>query len=248
MRQEGRWRLARRALKAPDQLELRLRKPGRGGPRPGSGRKRKADAIRHDARPEVTRHRPIHVSLRTHRDVGRLRRRDAYRAVRAAVATCLGRRDFRIVHLSIQSNHVHLLVEADDKRALANGLRAFMISGAKRLNAVRGRRGQVFTQRYHAVQIGTPLQARRALAYVLNNWRRHREDLDGPAQGRASLDPYSTAVLFDGWDVPFRRFDVPDWYEPMSVQAPRSWLLTAGWRKHPPIGVRDVPGPLGRNA
>ena len=232
------------------------------GGRPGSGRKRKANAIRHDARPEVSRHKPVHVSLRTHRDVGRLRRRDAYRAVRAAVATCLGRADFRIVHVSIQSNHIHLLVEADAKRALANGLRAFMISGAKRLNAFRGRRGQVFTQRYHAVHIGSPLQARRALAYVLNNWRRHREDVRGAAEGRASVDPYSTAVLFDGWESFFRDRVVPwrigaaervrarferevlpgyfalqRWYEPASISlAPRARRARA--YRSPEAGVR----------
>lgn len=234
----------RRVAKVQEQLQLRLRTPGRGGPRPGSGRKPKPDAIRHDARPEVTRHRPVHVSLRANRAVGRLRGWPAYRALRGAVATCLGRLDFRIVHVSIQAHHIHLLVEANDKYALANGLRAFMISATRRLNALRARKGAVFTQRYHAVQVRSPRQARSALAYVLNNWRRHGEHLAGPAQRKADVDPYSTGVLFDGWDMQQERFTIPDWYEPMLVHAPRSWLLTVGWRKHLPIGLREVPGPL----
>jgi hypothetical protein len=119
-----------------------------------------------------------------------------------------------------------------------------MISAAKRLNKLRGRKGVVFTQRYHAVAIGAKRQARAALAYVLNNWRRHREDVEGAAQRRANVDPYSTGVLFDGWDVPFEKFDCPAWYEPMPVCAPRSWLLTVGWRAYPRIGVWEVPGPI----
>jgi REP element-mobilizing transposase RayT len=103
--------------------------------------------------------------MRVCREVGRLRRRDAYRAVRGAVATCLGRRDFRIVHVSIQANHVHMLVEANDKVGLENGARAFMISATRRLNRLKGRKGAVFTQRYHAVKIDSPRQARHALAY-----------------------------------------------------------------------------------
>ncbi|KAB2895698.1 MAG: hypothetical protein F9K40_15920 [Kofleriaceae bacterium] len=196
--------------------------------------------------PEVSKNRPVHVSMKTHRDVGRLRRRDAYQAVRGAVATCLGRRDFRIVHVSIQANHIHALAEAHDKYALANGMRAFMISATRRLNALRGRKGQVFIQRYHAVQIGSPLQARNALAYVLNNWRRHREDLDGRAQRRANVDPYSTGILFDGWKVDGRpyTFGIPPGYEPMLVHAPRSWLLTVGWRDRGLIDVRETPGPI----
>ncbi|HUQ03865.1 MAG TPA: hypothetical protein VM261_15315 [Kofleriaceae bacterium] len=91
--------------------------------------------------------------------------------------------------------------------------------------------------------IGSPKQARSAFAYVLNNWRRHHEDQFASVE-KASVDPYSTGVLFDGWDVPFERFAIPEGYEPMSVQAPRSWLLTVGWRKHPRIGLHEVPGPL----
>ncbi|KAB2894201.1 MAG: hypothetical protein F9K40_16685 [Kofleriaceae bacterium] len=238
----------RRARKEPVQLQLELRKVGRGGVRPGAGRKKKPGAIRHDRRPEVSRSRPVHVSLRADRAVGRLRRRDAYRALRGAVATCLGRSDFRIVHMSIQANHVHLLVEAEHKRGLANGVRAFMISATRRLNALRGRRGKVFTERYHAVRIGSRLQARRALAYVINNWRRHREDLDGRAQRRANVDPYSTGILFDGWKVPGYpapyRFAIPPDYEPLPVCAPTCWLFTVGWRDHGWIDVRERPGPI----
>jgi len=227
----------------PVQVQLELRRPGRGGPRPGAGRKRKPGAIRHDRRPEVSRHTPVHVSARVIGDVGRLRRRDACRAIRGAVATYIGRRDFRIVHVSIQSNHVHLIVEADHKRALANGMRAFLISSTRRLNALRGRTGVAFA-RYHAVPITGPRQARSALSYVLNNWRRHREDRAGAEARRATLDPYSTAVLFDGWATPSGRYEIPSWYEPMLVHAPRSWLLNEGWRKYPPLDPRERPGPL----
>lgn len=235
--------LHKRARRVGEQLELVAAYKGRGGPRLGAGRPRKADAIRHDKRPDVTRHKPIHVSLRVHRDIGQLRRPKAYRALRGAVATCLGRVGFRIVHVSIQSTHIHLLLEADHKRELANGVRAFMISATRRLNALRGRKGTVFTQRYHAVPITSKLQARHALAYVLNNWRRHHEDL-APSLEKASVDPYSTGVLFDGWDVPFEKFTIPEGYEPMLVQPPKSWLLREGWRAHPRIGVHEIPGPM----
>jgi REP element-mobilizing transposase RayT len=58
-----------------------------------------------------------------------------YRVVREATLTTARREDFRIVHLSIQRTHIHLLVEANDKRALAAGLQGFQISAAKHLNA-----------------------------------------------------------------------------------------------------------------
>jgi REP element-mobilizing transposase RayT len=233
--------------KTGEQLELVMKPPPTwGGKREGAGRPRKKGAVpRNVRRPKLKKGAPVHVTLRVVKEVGRLRRPAAYGAIQRAVAACLGRDDFRIVHTSIQGNHIHLLVEADDKRALANGMRAFMVSAAQHLNNARGRRGTVFPARYHAVQLTTPKQVRAALCYVLNNWRRHQEDRAGEPPRAASVDPYSTAILFDGWkDMP-TKFVIPEGYQPMLACEPRTWLLKVGWRKHHPlIGLREVPGPL----
>ncbi len=117
-----------------------------------------------------------------------------------------------------------------------------MIAATRHINAALGRQGTVFATRYHAVQLRTPRQVRNALAYVLNNWRRHGEDRKGLAQQRAHVDPYSSGVLFDGW-LEEPRFTMPGRYEPLPVSGARSWLMTVGWRRHPLIGLREVPGP-----
>ena len=44
-------------------------------------------------------------------------------------------KNFRIVHLSIQRTHVHLLVEANSKGNSRRGMQGFQISAAKHLNA-----------------------------------------------------------------------------------------------------------------
>ena len=177
------------------------------------------------------------------KEVRRLRRRAAYAAIRSAIAVCIGRPDFRIVQSSIQGNHIHLIVEADDKGVLANGVRAFMISAAQRLNRAVGRTGPVF-ERYHMTIVRTPRQARHTLVYVLNNWRRHQEDLAGVRQRRTAIDPYSSGPRFDGWLDRPADLGLPARYNPLPVTGARSWLLTVGWRKHHRlIGVDEVPGP-----
>ena len=230
------------------QLGLDFRPTGHGGPRPGAGRPRLPPGHRrrptHARRPAHRRHEPVHVTLRLCADVGRLRRAAAYTAIRLAVAVCAGRRDFRIVELSIQHHHLHLMVEADDKRALANGLRAFMISAAQRLNQTVGRKGVVF-ERYHLSALRTPRQVRAALCYVLNNWRRHREHL-GLAERRFTIDPYSSGPGFGGWRRVPRELGLSATYRPLPVVGARTWLLTSGWRMHhPPIDPEEVPGPSG---
>src|SRR5882762_2484929 len=118
----------------PEQLVLFKQ---RGGKRRGAGRppKGKRAGSPHKARPFLHQRYPVHVVLRAIRAVGNLRRRCVYRAIREATLTTARRGKLRIVHLSIQRTHVHLLVEAKDKETLASGMQGFQISAAKHLNA-----------------------------------------------------------------------------------------------------------------
>jgi REP element-mobilizing transposase RayT len=199
---------------------------GHGGKRDGAGRK-KSGLRRHDPphrrRPELSSRHPVHVVLRTTRHIDRLRCGDIYHAIRRVLPRYLGLPDFRIVHLSIQHNHLHLIVEAADRVRLARRMQSFGISAARAINRAHNiPRGQVFAYRYHATQIRTPRQARNTLAYVLNNWRRHREDLQTEQTRNAWLDPYSSALSFTGWS---RRFAMPPGYLALPVSPPATALL-----------------------
>ena len=152
----------------------------RGGKRRGAGRPPKGyrAGAPHKKRPALAARYPVHVTLRVVSAVGSLRKRAAYHAIRQATLTAAAHGIIRIVHASIQRTHIHLLVEAKDKKALAVGMQSFQISAAKHLNVAVGkmrreprRRGTVFPDRYHAEIITSPTQARRALAYVLSNFR-----------------------------------------------------------------------------
>src|SRR5689334_8269405 len=183
------------------------KKEGRSGKRPGAGRPRgrwRSDPP-HRRRPELSPRHPVHVVLRTYLD--RLRVGKVYAAIRRVLKHFLGRDDFRVVHLSIQTNHIHLLVEATDRRALWKGMQSLASRCAHALNAAFGceRGGNVFPHRYHATQITKPWQARSALAYVLNDWRKHSEDLVDAVTMKAKLDPYSSGISFTGW-AGFSRF------------------------------------------
>lgn len=219
-----------------------------GGARKGAGRpktgKRK-DTV-HRTRPEVSGRHAQHVVLRVRKDVPRLRRGKIYRALRKTLSRHLGQLGFAVVHVSIQHNHLHFLVEAGTKRALRSGMQGLAISAAKAINRVCKRKGKVFEYRYHATAIRTPKQARHALSYVLNNWRRHNEDERALAARFAAIDPYSTAVAFDGWKE-WREAVLPDGFDsfpPLEVAPPRTWLLRIGWQRHGAISIHETPGSM----
>jgi hypothetical protein len=86
--------------------------------------------------------------------------------------------------------------------------------------------------RYDARPIASPTQTRRAIAYVLNNWRRHREDWRSAAARHAPVDPYSSGPRFGGWRdlTPTDALaSLPSTYEPLPTASPTVWLLTTGW-------------------
>jgi hypothetical protein len=178
----------------------------------------------------------VHVVLRTIPAVGGLRCKRIFQAIRLATLCAKKRENFRIVQISIQRTHVHMLVEASDKHALARGMQGFQISAAKHVNTMLSkgqpgprRRGSVFSDRYHATIITSPRQARHALAYVMCNWRKHGEDRDARL-AMWKLDVFSSAAEFKDWADCDGHPQLPASYAPLKVIPPQTWLLQRGWK------------------
>jgi hypothetical protein len=159
------------------------------------------------------------------------------RVVFRAFAAARGRLGVRICQWSAQRDHLHLLIEPDSATSLSRGVQGLCIRLAKGLNRVLGRRGRVFGERYHAVRLGSPRQARRALAYVLLNRRHH-----AAARGErlhVGLDACSSAPCFDGWTSPRPPTPGP-WTT--TVLRPATWLLLTGWKRYGLVDPLEVPG------
>lgn len=220
------------------QLALRLEPPcGWGGRRAGAGRKPGLRTrVAHARRGRISRHEPCHVTLRVRRDVPSLRDSRLVRELQRSFGAACDRGSFRLVHYSIQRDHVHLLVEADGAAPLARGMIALGARLARAVNRVFRRRGAVLAERFHHRVVRTPREARNALAYVLLNFRKH----SAPAQRRERVlgaDPASTGRWFDGWT---RMLPPPEGRAPVATA--RSWLLRIGWLRHGRIDPDGVPG------
>lgn len=157
---------------------------------------------------------------------------------------------FRIVHFSVQQNHVHLIVEANDKPALRRGAAGLAVRAARAINRAMGRRGAVWSERYHVRAMKTPRQVRNTLVYVLFNFKKHH-----PETGRAGgTDPCSSAQWFDGFLDDHARYGPPardgegkcgppcEGREGDPVVARAStWLLSVGWRRRGLIKSLEAP-------
>ena len=206
-----------------------------GGHRKGAGRRAKKgeSGVSHKKRLLVSGREPGHVTARVLEGLGSLRCRDAYRVLKEVFqkVRALGV-SFRLVHYSVQGDHLHLLMEAKDRVVLSRKLQGLFIRIAKALNKLWKRRGTVFADRYHEHVLTTPREAWNALRYVMNNDLKHKR------RRRQGWDEYSSGAWFDGWRE--RVSQGPGWLAP--VARARSWLLRVGWRRRGLIGLFEVPG------
>jgi len=163
--------------------------------------------VSHLRRPELKRRFPVLVTMRVMDHVWNLRSQRCFRALQATFRKGRDRFGFQLNHFSVQGNHLHFIVEAEDEKSLARGIQGLTIRMAKALNKVMGRSGKVFADRYHARILRTPKEVAIALRYVLNNYQKHMLRLGKPTPPRF-IDPFSSAVR-----------------APELVIPPRTWLL-----------------------
>ena len=196
----------------------------------------------------------MHVTLRS--AFRPLRSQHVFPTLRIAFARANRRAPerFRIVHFSVQFDHVHLLVEAKDERSLSAGMRSVSIRIARYVNELLGRKGRLWADRWFGRALTTPRQVRVALVYVLANFRKHAKKR--LARG---IDRFSSGAWFDG----FRRFrperDPPPWVNrappPFTGETAvndRTWLVRpsrtelarTAWRRFGLVRLDEAPSPM----
>jgi len=213
---------------------------GPGGYRSGAGRPaRRKGIVHHVRRPRVRSGCPAHVTLRVREDVPSLRTRDFVQEFRRSLSDACERGAFRVVHYSLQRNHVHLIVEASGKQSLASGMKSVGSRLARAVNRVFERSGPVVDGRYHLRLLRSPREVRNTLAYVLLNVRKHWVQSRGTAPP-VRIDEASSGRWFRGWKRKARGPTSADGAR--EVAKPRTWLLSQGWRRHGLIDPAEVPG------
>ena len=198
--------------------------------------------MKHIARPPHDAETPVHVVVRAVRGVPYLRSQRMFAAMRMMIARA-SEKGLRVLHFSVQANHLHLIVEADEREALARGIQRLLSRIALALNGIARRRGKVWRDRYFRQDLTSPQQVRNALVYVLFNIRKHAQSSDEDvALWRDSVDPYSSTAWLDGWsedsrppDSGLARFGSP------IVAAAQSWLLRDGWKRRGRIRLTERP-------
>ena len=199
-----------------------------GGRRKGSGRT-KTGNVRHVKREDVDFRKPLHITKRLKRGLRGLCTKGVLRDLQRAMRMS-NKNGAHVVEFSLQTNHVHLIVEAKDNRALAKGMNALWAVFGKAIRARLPGRGAVFSGRYYMKVIRSARYMRNALEYVLLNDSKHSGQ--GPDYSEFNSAMYFAhfgKLLNRNWRAPLKWASADP--RPDFLEAPRSWLCREGWRR-----------------
>ena len=201
------------------------------------GRRPKAERVGfmpHETRAVHDKNHPVHVTIRRVALGPSFRTQVVCAAIRGVIAgaKCKG---VRVLHYSVQENHLHLMVEGSSAADLSNQMRTLFSRIAFAVNAVSQRRGRLFRDRHHRHALKTPREVRNALVYILFNDRKHRAR--GASAGNAApmVDRCSSVYWFHNWspsDRPPEGGMLP--LEDAPTSEPKTWLARWGWHRGAP--------------
>src|SRR5262245_52610991 len=97
---------------------------GWGGVRKGAGPKLRGDrpCVSHRTRSGLRTRLPVEVTMRVKQGLPSLRGLKEFALLRGAMVAGCKRDGFRLVHFSVQSNHLHFIVEGDCRTSLSRGV------------------------------------------------------------------------------------------------------------------------------
>lgn len=184
------------------QIKLDLYKGSWGGRRPGSGRKRiHSPGVAHRRRDKITSRTPAHVNFKYSIQI---KNKEFLPILKRGILNSR-KKGLRILHYSVQSNHIHFIIEADNNEILSNGMRSLTVTLVKGID-----KGKIQLDYYHLHILRSRMETWNAVRYVVFNEQKHT--------GQRKIDSYSSVSK-----ILKLKFD----YCVTPLDNPKSWLLSS---------------------
>ena len=134
--------------------------------------------IRHTKREVIFRPSPTHLTIKLNK--ADIQNKFILKGLRHAIMRAR-LQGLRIVHYSLEYNHVHIYAEVTDNLSLAKGMKALGVSLVKIS-------GSCYKTRYHLRILRSASEVKNVLNYILKNGIKHRRT-------KSVIDPYNSALV-----------------------------------------------------
>ena len=129
--------------------------------------------IRHTKRFKLKKSSSLHLTIKVRDNKADIQNKRILKALHYAIKRAR-LKELKVIHYTLEYNHVHLLVESADNSVLHRGMQAFGITIAKAINKIKRTKGNVYKNRYHLRIINSPKQLKNVLHYIFCNGIKHK--------------------------------------------------------------------------
>lgn len=166
----------------------------------GAGRPAIHDrGIRHIARDEIRRLTPLHLTVKIEKQKAGLRNKSILKTLHTSIKKAR-QKGLKIIHYTLEYDHIHLLVESDNNETLGRGMQSFGISFSKGINKIKATKGKVFKTRYHFRKLKTPKEVKNAINYIFGNSIKHKNAI-------SVVSPYNSLVAVENFSNLYPGFE-----------------------------------------
>jgi REP element-mobilizing transposase RayT len=139
----------------------------------GAGRPAIHDVgIRHRERPKLTRLSSLHLTVKINRIKADLKNKSTLKVLKRAICNAR-KKGLRVVHFSLEYDHIHLLIESPNNSTLGRGMQSLGVTMARGINLFKKSEGGVYKHRYHFRKISSSRELKRVMHYIFNNGVKH---------------------------------------------------------------------------
>jgi REP element-mobilizing transposase RayT len=140
----------------------------------GAGRPAIHDiGIRHRERPKLTRLSSLHLTIKIKRIKADLKNKSILIVLKRAIYNAR-KKGLRVIHFSLEFDHVHLLIEAPDNFILGKGMQSLGVTLVRGINKLGQTSGEVYKHRYHFRKINSTRELKVVMNYIFHNGVKHR--------------------------------------------------------------------------
>jgi hypothetical protein len=125
---------------------------------------------------------PLHVNFKYRTFI---RNKNSLKLLKKAIQNARSH-GLKVLHYSLETNHVHLILEVASNAILTKGMRSLTVTMAKGLGL-----GRVQVERYHLHVLRSIREVKHAIHYVLFNKQRHEK------RKYSTIDQYSSLLLME---------------------------------------------------
>jgi REP element-mobilizing transposase RayT len=147
--------------------------------------------IRHRKREEISRPRPLHLTIKLNR--ADIQNKTVLKILRNAIQRAR-LRGLKIIHYSLEHDHVHLFAEGESNLILSKGMQGLGVSLSKRINNALKIKGQRYKTRYHLRVLKSATEVKNVINYILKNGIKHK-------RCKTVINAFNSAIVLHEWRI-----------------------------------------------